>query len=140
MSTETITVYEAMSLFESGTASIYVDVRTVAEFATGRPKIRCINLPFLFYYPNNKKHLENEAFLLVANHVIEPSEKLIIGGKQNQRAEQAAMALKAAGFAQISILSGGYMAWVKAGMNTTRDNRDGVSYVSLLTAARRSKK
>ncbi len=34
--------------------ALYIDVRTVAEFAKGRPKGPAVNIPWLFYYPGTR--------------------------------------------------------------------------------------
>lgn len=117
----------------------YVDVRTVAEFAAGRPKGRAINVPIVFYHPKTEAIHANEAFALVMQHTLDRSTPLIVGGDDGERAGQAAGALAEAGFSEVELMLGGLPKWQAAGLPVTGDNRDGVSYASLLTAARRAK-
>jgi rhodanese-related sulfurtransferase len=117
----------------------YVDVRTVAEFAAGRPKGRAVNIPIEFYHPKSGATHPNEAFLLVARHALDTAGSLIIGADEGERAAQAAGALLEAGFGRVELMLGGMPKWEAAGLKVTGDNRDGVSYASLLTAARRAK-
>lgn len=138
MSFDTIDVTAAAKLLAAEANALYVDVRTVAEFAGGRPKGRAINLPLEFYSPARDITHPNDAFALVAEYAINKNDQLLIGADMGPRAGQAALALAALGFAQILIVEGGIDAWRESGLPVTGDNRDGVSYVSLLTPARRA--
>ena len=117
----------------------YVDVRTVAEFTEGRPKGRAINVPIEFYHPKTNQVHANDAFLLVVQHTLGATAPIIIGADEGPRATHAANKLAEAGFTEIEVLTNGMTAWQAAGLPVTRDNREGVSYVSLLTPARRAK-
>lgn len=117
----------------------YVDVRTVAEFTGGRPKGRAINVPIEFHHPQTKEAHANEAFMLVMQRAFDPETPVIVGADTGPRANQAADLLTDAGFTKVEILSDGLSGWRNAGLPVTGDNRDGVSWVSLLTAARRAK-
>jgi rhodanese-related sulfurtransferase len=117
----------------------YIDVRTVAEFAQGRPKGRAINLPLEFYHPTTGETHPNEAFTLVIQHALATTTSLIVGADDGERAGQAAELILAAGFNAVELMLGGITTWRAAGLAVTGDNRDGVSYASLLTAARRAK-
>ncbi|MEX2481152.1 MAG: rhodanese-like domain-containing protein [Gammaproteobacteria bacterium] len=128
----------AAQIGAAGTA-IYVDVRTVAEFVQGRPKGRAINLPIVFHHPKTGEDHPNDAFELVANHAIDPATPLIVGGDGDARADLAAARLAAAGFDDVKVMGSGLTGWRAAALPVTGDNRDGVSYASLLTAARRAK-
>ena len=135
-----ISAFEAASFFESNANALYLDVRTVAEFALGHPKLRCMNIPVIFRYPANEEILDNEAFLLVVAHSLTEADALVVGSERNVRAHKACEILKSSGFPNIKLLKDGHLGWVKAGMATSGDNRDGVSYATLLTGARRAKK
>ena len=139
MSAETISPTAAAEAIGEGGEAIYVDVRTVAEFATGRPKGRAVNLPIVFHHPQGGDPHANEAFDLVARHALEGDTPLIVGASMDARADTGAQALRAAGFEKVQVMGGGMDAWQAEGLPVTRDNREGVSYVSLLTAARRAK-
>ena len=140
MDTQTISAIEAASFFESNSDALYVDVRTVAEFSLGHPKIRCVNIPVIFRYPGSDRVLDNDAFLLVVSHIISEADIVIVGSACNARAQQAAKIMATSGLVKIQSLADGHLGWIKAGMPSTKDNRDGVSYASLLTSARRAKK
>ena len=55
-------------------------------------------------------------------------------------AAAAAAALVAAGCSGVAVVEGGLAAWRTALLPTTRENREGSSYVSLLTGYRRKDK
>ncbi|MBT6465107.1 MAG: rhodanese-like domain-containing protein [Proteobacteria bacterium] len=129
----------AEEISQEGTGT-YVDVRTVAEFATNRPKGRAVNIPIVFFHPSTKEEHPNPAFELVARHALKDEDVIIVGGNSDNRALEAARRLQATGFLNIRILRKGVEEWNEATLPLTGDNRPGVSYASLLTAARRAKK
>lgn len=121
-------------------AAQYIDVRTVAEFAEGRPLLRAVNIPFVFHTPHGGAEVPNGSFVEIIGFLFPTDAHLILGAGADDRAERAADALRAAGFVSVSVMAGGMGAWRAALLPTTRDNRDGVSYVSLLTRFRRKDK
>ncbi|MEQ8231385.1 MAG: rhodanese-like domain-containing protein [Gammaproteobacteria bacterium] len=138
MSIATISAAEASARIGDTGDAVYVDVRTVAEFVQGRPRGRAVNIPIVFHHPRTGAEHPNEAFALVARHALDADVALIVGGDADARALTAARALGAAGFAHLALLEGGLPAWREARLPVTGDNREGVSYVSLLTRARRA--
>jgi len=140
MDIKEISAIEAASFFESNSDALYIDVRTVAEFALGHPKIRCVNIPVIFRYPNSDRVLDNDAFPLVVSHTLSEADIVIVGSARNARAQRATKIMVNSGLSKIQSLADGHSGWMKAGMPSTKDNRDGVSYASLLTKARRAKK
>ncbi len=139
MAFKVISPQGALERIGSDGDATYVDVRTVAEFAQGRPKGRALNVPIEFYHPKTGATHNNEAFVLVMNHAAGADSTLIIGADDGERAAQAAAVLEAEGYSAVEIMLGGLPKWQAAGLPVTGDNRDGVSYASLLTAARRAK-
>ena len=129
----------AEEISEEGTGT-YIDVRAVAEFAINRPKGRAVNIPIVFFHPTTKEEHPNPAFELVAQHALKDDYVIIVGGNSDNRALEAATRLQATGFVNIRILRKGVDEWSEANLPLTGDNRPGVSYASLLTAARRAKK
>ena len=117
--------------------STYVDVRTVAEFVAGHPRGRVINVPIEFYHPKTGAAHGNASFLLVMAHTLPLTTPLIVGGDEGPRAGAAAAALSAAGYQDVSVMSAGLAGWRVSGLPVTGNNAPGVSYVSLLTPARR---
>jgi rhodanese-related sulfurtransferase len=140
MDTTVISPLEAFAFLDSDETSTYVDVRAVAEFAAGHPKTsKIVNIPWVFFHPTTKATHPNDSFLLVVNDVFAKDAALILGADDGPRAEQAAAALQADGFTNVKSMSHGTAGWVKFNFATTADNRPGVSYVSLLTPAKRRK-
>lgn len=125
------------ALLAADDAARYIDVRSVAEFAAGRPLLPAVNLPFAFRAPQRNAEVTNVSFVELASFLFTAETRLVIGGDADDRAERACAALRAAGFVAVSLLPGGIAAWRAALLPTTRDNREGVSYVSLLTRYRR---
>jgi len=131
---------EAFAVLEGDAQATYVDVRAVAEFAVHHPKsTKIVNVPFVFFHPTTNETHPNDSFLLVMNDVFEKDARLILGADDGGRAEEAAQALFQDGFSNVSAMSQGHAGWAKLNLPTTADNRPGVSYVSLLTPAKRRK-
>jgi len=140
MAADTLSPLQAFAIFEGDPAAVYVDVRTVAEFAVRHPRLETVrNIPFVFFHPTTKETHSNESFLLVMNDVFAKDAKLIVGADEGPRAADAAAALVADGFANVFAMSEGLPGWVRYDLPVTADNRPGTSYVSLLTPAKRRK-
>ena len=140
MSSTTLTPHEAFERLQNDAATTYVDVRTVAEFATGHPKGKVINVPIVFFHPTTKAVFQNESFDLVMAEVCPKETPLIVGCEQGPRAKQAVERLTAAGYENVHLMEAGHAGWKAAALPVTADNRDGISYVSLLTPAKRKQK
>ena len=140
MSLATLTPQEAFERLNNDSAVTYVDVRTVAEFVQGHPKGKTINVPIVFFHPTTDEVFRNESFDLVMDDVCPKETALIVGCEKGPRAKQAAEKLTAAGYTNVSIMEAGNAGWKAANLPTTADNRDGISYVSLLTPAKRKSK
>jgi rhodanese-related sulfurtransferase len=129
--------------FATEAAAQYVDVRTVAEFAQGRPLLRAVNVPFVFHHPLTMAPIDNASFVEIVAYLFPPSTPLVLGAggaEDDQRVLRAAERLAAEGYPDVAVLARGFEGWRSALLPTTRDNRDGVSYVSLLTRFRRKDK
>ncbi|MBK6657428.1 MAG: rhodanese-like domain-containing protein [Proteobacteria bacterium] len=137
MSHSIVTPLEVSLRIAADGAATYVDVRTVAEFVTGHPRGRVINVPIEFYHPKTEAAHANASFALVMEHTLPLDTPLIVGADEGPRAEAAADALRAAGYGDVSVMSAGLPGWRAAGLPVTGNNADGVSYVSLLTPAKR---
>lgn len=140
MSSTTLTPQEAFERLKNDDATTYVDVRTVAEFATGHPKGKIINVPIVFFHPTTKAVFQNESFDLVMEEVCPKETPLIVGCEKGPRAKQAVERLAAAGYENVHLMEAGHAGWKAANLPVTADNRDGISYVSLLTPAKRKQK
>ena len=64
---------------------------------------------------------------------------MIVGADDGDRAERAVEVLSKLGYGNLHVLPGGINEWRASNLPVTGDNRDGVSYVSLLTPAKRAK-
>lgn len=115
----------------------YIDVRTVAEFVTGHPRGRVINVPIEFYHPKTGAAHPNASFDLVIDHACSREQALIVGADDGGRAAAAADALVARGYSNVTVMSAGLPGWRVSGLPVTGNNAVGVSYVSLLTPAKR---
>lgn len=137
MSTSVVTPLEVSLRIAADGRATYVDVRTVAEFVQGHPRGRVINVPIEFYHPKTEAAHANASFVLVMEHTLAKDTPLIVGADEGPRATAAAAALTAAGFSDVCVMSVGLPGWRAAGLPVTGNNADGVSYVSLLTPAKR---
>ena len=135
-----LTPQEAFERMQNDSTATYVDVRTVAEFATGHPKGKVINVPIVFFHPTTNEIFQNESFDLVMADVCSKETPLIVGCEKGPRAKQAVERLTAAGYENVHFMEAGHAGWKSAGLPDTTDNRDGISYVSLLTPAKRKQK
>ncbi len=140
MSIITLTPQEAFERLQTDAATTYVDVRTVAEFATGHPKGKVINVPIVFFHPTTHEIFQNESFDLVMQEVCPKETPLIVGCEKGTRAKLAVERLTAAGYENVHLMEAGHAGWKAAALPATTDNRDGISYVSLLTPAKRKQK
>ena len=140
MSVKPLSPREASELLSGNDKAAYVDVRTVAEFAAGHPRGKVVNIPIVFYHPTTKEIYSNGSFLEVVDSLYSKEIPLIIGGDDRGRAQQAAEQLRAAGYTNICVMPEGVHGWRAQKLPTTTDNRDGVSYASLLTPVKRKGK
>ena len=118
----------------------YVDVRAVGEFVQGRPLGKVINIPVAFLHPTTGAQVPNPDFALIVKTLLPDAGAVLLGGAADERAATAAALLEAAGMGGVAVVEGGMEAWRAALLPTTRDNREGVSYVSLLLKVRRAGK
>jgi rhodanese-related sulfurtransferase len=140
MNASVLNPLEAFAALDGDENYTYIDVRSVAEFAAGHPKTtKIVNIPFVFFHPTTKAEHANDSFLLVVNDVFAKDAALIIGADDGTRNEDAAKALEADGFTNVNVMPQGLSGWQKFNLSITADNRPGISYVSLLTPAKRRK-
>lgn len=140
MSIASLSPEQAHAALTGDPAVTYVDVRTVAEFAKGHPKGKVVNVPIVFFHPHTDAVFQNESFELVMAHACPKDRPLIIGCEHGPRARQAIERLSRAGYRDLRLMEAGHAGWLAARLPTTTDNRDGISYVSLLTPAKRQQK
>lgn len=140
MEPKSLSPQETHSLLSNNSEAVYIDVRTVAEFATGHPRGKVVNIPILFRHPTTEETYPNQSFLTVVEDMYPKETLLVVGCGKGPRATQAAEQLVTAGYANVATLQGGYSEWRNNKLPTTKDNREGISYVSLLMKAKRKGK
>ena len=140
MSPKVLTPQETQARLTANPAAVYIDVCTVAEFATGHPRGKVVNIPIVFHHPTTQETFPNESFRLVVEDLYSKDTPLVVGCGQEERARQAAQRLLEAGYTDIAVMQEGFSGWRKAGLRATTDNRDGISYVSLLMKVKRKGK
>lgn len=129
--------------FAEDAALHYLDVRSVAEFAQGHPLLRTVNIPFVFHHPLTMAQIDNGSFVEIVRHILPVTTPLVLGAggaADDDRATRAAERLAGEGYADLAVMAQGFEGWRAALLPTTRDNREGISYVSLLTRFRRKDK
>jgi len=87
----------------------------------------------VFYHPTTQEPFPNNSFLLVIEALCSKDTLLVVGCENGERAGQAAEQLLEAGYTDVSVMQGGFAGWREQRLPTTTDNRDGISYVSLLS-------
>ena len=137
MTLKTLTPQETHDVLSANPSAVYIDVRTVAEFAAGHPKGKIVNIPILFRHPTTNDTYPNTSFLEVVQSLYATDAPLIVGCEKGPRARQAAEQLQQAGYTNICIMEEGHAGWREQKLPSTTDNRDGVSYVSLLIPVKR---
>jgi rhodanese-related sulfurtransferase len=140
MPIKSLSPQEVRDLLSNNENAAYIDVRTVAEFAAGHPRGKIVNIPIVFHHPTTKEIYPNSSFLEVVASLYSKDGPLIIGGDDDERAQQAASQLQDAGYTNIGVMSEGVSGWRTQKLPTTTDNRDGINYQSLLTPAKRKGK
>jgi rhodanese-related sulfurtransferase len=140
MPANTLTPQEVQQVFSTNPNTVYIDVRTVAEFANGHPRGKVVNIPILFRHPTTNDTYPNASFLQVVQAHYPKETSLILGCAKGVRAQQAAEQLLQAGYTNVCVMPESYDGWRAQQLPTTKDNRDGVSYVSLLMPVKRKGK
>ncbi|MCO5552087.1 hypothetical protein L7F22_005597 [Adiantum nelumboides] len=95
----------------------YLDVRTAEEFASGHIG-GAVNIPYMYKVgPGLTKNLK---FLEDVEGKFGKDDEIVVGCQMGKRSQMAAEELVVAGFTGITHMAGGYMAWMRSGMLTTK--------------------
>jgi len=141
-----ITAQEAHELMCQGAGCVYIDVRTVAEFAAGHPQ-DAVNIPVAFPDPTRGMAINQDFVPVVEAHFPKES-KIILGCQAGPRSDAAAKLLQQAGYQEIYSMQGGYggmrdpfgrviaPGWVGLGLPVSQENGVAVSYESLAAKVR----
>jgi len=146
MAVNEITPQQAHETLSGDSSAVYIDVRTVQEFANGHPA-GAVNIPVAFADPARGMVL-NPDFVGVVERNFAKDKKIIVGCQSGARSARAGGMLVEAGYQDISNLLGGFggmrdqmgnviaPGWSASGLPLSNDNRDGVSYESLSAKVR----
>ena len=100
-----VTNKEAHDLLQGAEKYIYIDVRSIPEFQNGHPS-GAANVPV--FHREHMGLVPNPDFVIVVEAHFPRDSKLLIGCQSGKRSEQAAEALVAAGFQDVTNVKGGY--------------------------------
>jgi len=141
MSIKHVTVREAQAELDAG--GIYVDVRSIPEFAQGHPS-GALNVPLLHRDERTGQMSPNRDFVAVMQANFTAASKLLIGCQVGGRSVQAAQILAGAGYQDIANVLGGFggardpitggatEGWIQAGLPVEGETTPGTSYRGLL--------
>jgi rhodanese-related sulfurtransferase len=97
---------QAYDILQRDPDAVYVDVRTEEEFAQGHPA-GAINIPVVFLKPGAAPQ-PNDSFLDVAQKVLSPDKKLVVGCMAGGRSQRACEILEQAGYSDLTNVRGGF--------------------------------
>jgi rhodanese-related sulfurtransferase len=87
--------------------AIYLDVRSIPEFAQGHPA-GAFNVPLLHLDPATGQMRPNPEFLPVVRANFAPDTPMVIGCKMGGRSQQACEILSSAGYGDVANVLGGF--------------------------------
>ena len=146
MTIKEITPRQAHETLSADQSAVYIDVRTVQEFANGHPA-GAVNIPVAFADPGRGMVL-NPDFIRVVEKNFSKDKQIIVGCQAGPRSTRAAGMLLEAGYQDVSNLLGGFggmrdqmgniiaPGWSASGLPVSHDNGDGLSYDWLATKGR----
>jgi len=97
---------EAHETLTQNPDSVYLDVRTEAEFAQGHAK-GAINIPVVFIKGPGQMQV-NPDFIDVAEAVLPKAKKLVVGCQAGGRSQRACELLEEAGYSDLTNIAGGF--------------------------------
>ncbi|HUR21862.1 MAG TPA: rhodanese-like domain-containing protein [Vicinamibacterales bacterium] len=115
----------------------YIDVRSGAEFAAGRPA-GAINVPLLDNDEDTGQLLPNPDFVRVMRANFPADAPLLVGCQSGGRSSRAAQMLEAFGFTCVTNVPGGYESWKPSGLPTEAATPPSRAYAELLAVANAS--
>ena len=136
-----ISPQEAYDTLQQDAEAVYIDVRTVEEFAAGHPE-GAVNVPIAFLDPAQGM-VFNPDFVEVVEKHFAKDRKLLLGCKAGPRSNNAANVLEQQGYRDVASVRGGFggmidpygqvlaEGWESLGLPVSRDNGAGTSYESL---------
>lgn len=136
-----ISPQEAYDTLRQDAGAVYIDVRTVEEFAEGHPE-GAVNIPIAFHDPAQGMVYNHEFVEVVERHYAK-DRKLLLGCKAGPRSNSAANLLEQTGYQDVASVMGGFggmrdpygevvvEGWAGLGLPVSRENGEGTSYESL---------
>lgn len=136
-----ISPQEAYDTLRQDAGAVYIDVRTVEEFAEGHPE-GAVNIPIAFHDPAQGMVYNHEFVEVVERHYAK-DRKLLLGCKAGPRSNSAANLLEQTGYQDVASVVGGFggmrdpygqvvvEGWAGLGLPVSRENGEGTSYESL---------
>ena len=112
----------------------YIDVRSSAEFAAGRPTA-AINVPLLDNDEDTGELMPNPDFVRVMRANFPADTRLLIGCESGGRSSRAAQILDAFGFTHVTNVLGGFEGWKPCGLPTEANTPAPRTYDDLLAVA-----
>ena len=140
MSYANATPDQAHELLQADGGHLYVDVRSVPEFANGHPR-GTYNVPIMHRQPTGMA--PNADFLTVMQAHFAPDTKLLIGCQSGARSQRAAEALAGVGYTEVTNVQGGFggardaagqvlqPGWADSGLPVSVEAEEGRSYAEL---------
>ncbi len=141
-----ISPQEAYDTLRQDAHAVYIDVRTVEEFAAGHPE-GAVNIPIACLDPAQGM-VYNRDFVDVVERHFARDRKLLLGCKAGPRSNNAANLLEQQGYQDVASVRGGFggmvdaygqvlvEGWAGLGLPVSQDNGEGTSYESLAAKAR----
>jgi rhodanese-related sulfurtransferase len=149
MSVKNVTVKEAHDRQAAG--SVYVDVRSIPEFAQGHPA-GALNVPLIHQDERTGQMMPNHEFVAIMRANFAADAPLLIGCQVGGRSAQAAQVLAASGFSDVSNVLGGYggardpmtgavrdEGWIQAQLPAEPEREPGASYRALAAKSGRGR-
>ena len=136
-----ISPQEAYDALQQDAQAVYIDVRTVEEFAAGHPD-GAVNIPIALHDPAQGM-VYNPDFVEVVESHFGKDRKLLMGCKAGPRSNSAANLLEQQGYQDVASVRGGFggmrdpygqvvvEGWEGMGLPVSQDNGEGTSYESL---------
>ena len=136
-----ISPQEAYDALRQDAGAVYIDVRTVEEFAGGHPE-GAVNIPIAFHDPAQGMVYNHEFVEVVERHYAK-DRKLLLGCKAGPRSNSAANLLEQTGYQDVASVVGGFdgmrdpygqvvvEGWAGLGLPVSQENDEGTSYESL---------
>jgi rhodanese-related sulfurtransferase len=141
-----MTPVDVAARLDTDQGAVYLDVRSEHEFEQGHPA-GALNIPIFHVDPGTRQPQPNQQFLAVVKATIDAGVAVYVGCASGQRSFQAANLMRAAGYARVINVDGGFsgkqdpfghvlqQGWAGCGLPVSSGDGDERSYSYLLEAA-----